>query len=311
MSRLSANLLLLLAGAIWGMGFVAQQTAMENLGPFGFIALRFLVASIVLLPFVWRECNRPKQPLPDLLPVHFVQFISIGLCLFTGMAAQQVGLLTITVTSSGFLTGLYVVFTPFLAVVLFKQWPHPVIWPATLIAMTGIFLLSGGNLSSLARGDFLTVFSAVCWALQVVLIGRFVGRTNRPLTLSLVQFMVTCLLASIAAVMFETMSVAGIKSAVFEILYTGIFATGIAFSLQVIGQRYTTAPQAAIFLSSESLFAALFGAIVLGERIGWVGLSGCALIFTAMLLVELVPELQKYKSKKAKTKQMNADSKQT
>jgi len=298
MSRLSANLLLLLAGAIWGMGFVAQQTAMENLGPFGFIALRFFVASIVLLPFVWRECKRPKQPLPDLLPVHFLQFAMIGLCLFTGMAAQQVGLLTITVTSSGFLTGLYVVFTPFLAVLLFRQWPHPVIWPATALAMFGIFLLSGGDLSALQRGDFLTVFSAACWALQVVLIGRYVSQTNRPLTLSLAQFMVTCALAAIAAVLFETMSIAAIKSAAFEILYTGIFATGVAFSLQVIGQRYTTAPQAAIFLSSESLFAALFGAVVLGERIGLVGLTGCALIFIAMLLVEVLPEFQRHKSVK-------------
>lgn len=293
MSRTSANALLLLAGAIWGMGFVAQQTAMENLGPFAFIALRFLVASMVVLPFVWRECKRPKQPLPDLLPIHFVQFIAIGLCLFAGMAAQQVGLLTITVTNSGFLTGLYVVFTPFLAVMLFRQWPHPIVWPATLIAMAGIFLLSGGDLSNLQPGDLLTVFSAACWAMQVVLIGRFIGRTNRPLTLSLVQFMVTCALAAIVSALVETTSLDAIKAAAFEILYTGIFATGIAFSLQVIGQRYTTAPQAAIFLSSESLFAALFGAIVLGERIGLIGLSGCALIFAAMLLVELVPELRK------------------
>lgn len=293
------------------MGFVAQQTAMENLGPFSFIALRFLVASIVLLPFVWRECKRPKQSLPDLLPVHFVQFISIGLCLFVGMAAQQVGLLTISVTSSGFLTGLYVVFTPFLAVLLFKQWPHPIVWPATVVAMVGVFLLSGGNLSSLQRGDFLTIFSAACWALQIVLVGRFVGRSNRPLTLSLVQFMVTGLLAALVAVLFESMTLADVSAAAFEILYTGIFATGIAFSLQVIGQRYTTAPQAAIFLSSESLFAALFGAIFLGERIGLIGLSGCALIFTAMLLVELVPELQKYKSAKAQSKLTDVESNQS
>ena len=293
MSRTSANALLLLAGAIWGMGFVAQQTAMEDLGPFAFIALRFLVASMVVLPFVWRECKRPKQPLPDLLPIHFVQFITIGLCLFAGMAAQQVGLLTITVTNSGFLTGLYVVFTPFLAVMLFRQWPHPIVWPATLVALAGIFLLSGGDLSNLQRGDLLTVFSAACWAMQVVLIGRFIGRTNRPLTLSLMQFMVTFALAAIVSALVETTSLDAIKAAAFEILYTGIFATGIAFSLQVIGQRYTTAPQAAIFLSSESLFAALFGAIVLGERIGLIGLSGCALIFAAMLLVELVPELRK------------------
>jgi len=291
MSRLSANLLLLLAGAIWGMGFVAQQTAMEDLGPFSFIAMRFLIASVVVLPFAINECKRPKQALPPLNSNHFLQFGLIGLCLFCGMAAQQVGLLTITVTNSGFLTGLYVVFTPFLAVLLFRQWPHPVVWPAALVAFSGIFFLSGGNLSQLQQGDFLTVLSAAFWALQVVLIGHFVGQSKRPLTLSLVQFMVTSLLASIVALAIESISLSAVRGAAVEILYTGVFATGIAFSLQVIGQCYTTAPQAAIFLSSESLFAALFGALFLGERVGWVGLFGCALIFIAMLLIELVPEL--------------------
>lgn len=300
MSRFSANLLLLLAGAIWGMGFVAQHTAMDSLGPFSFVAIRFFVASVVLLPFALRESKQRAKPLPALQPVHYLQFILIGLCLFGGIATQQVGLVTITVTNSGFLTGLYVVFTPFLAVILFRQWPHPIIWPATAIAMFGIFLLSGGNLSQLQRGDVLTVFSAVFWALQVVLIARFISNTNRPLLLSLVQFMVTCLLATIVALLVESSTIAGIKSAAFEILYTGIFSTGVAFSLQVVAQRYTTAPQAAIFLSSESLFAALFGATILGERIGWVGLLGCAFIFCAMLLVELVPELRR-KSASAQT----------
>lgn len=296
MSRFSANMLLMLAGAIWGVGFVAQKTAMDDLGPFSFIALRFFIASLVLLPFAWRECKRPKQALPQLLPIHYLQFLAIGLCLFAGIATQQVGLLTIAVTNSGFLTGLYVVITPLLAVLLFQQWPHPVVWPAALVAMAGIFLLSGGNFAQLQSGDLLTVLSAAFWALQLILIGRFVSQSNRPLTMALVQFMVTCLLATIVAVLFEPLSVVRIQSAAFEILYSGIFATGVAFSLQIIGQRYTTAPQAAIFLSSESLFAALFAAIVLNERIGWVGLVGCALIFCAMLLVELIPELLKSKS---------------
>jgi len=291
MSRFSANMLLLLAGAIWGVGFIAQKTAMDDLGPFSFIALRFLVASIVILPFAWRECNNPKGPLPKFLPVHYLHFLAIGLCLFAGIAAQQVGLLTIAVTNSGFLTGLYVVITPFLAVLLFKQWPHWVVWPAAFIATAGIFMLSGGDFSQLQSGDLLTVLSAAFWSLQLILIARFVGESNRPLTMSLAQFMVTGGLAAVVAVSVETVSVQDIKSAAFEILYSGIFATGIAFSLQVIGQRYTTAPQAAIFLSSESLFAALFAAIVLEERIGLIGLVGCALIFIAMLLVELVPGL--------------------
>lgn len=291
MTRWSANLLLLLAGATWGMGFVAQQTAMEDLGPYSFIALRFLIASLLLVPFAIRESKYPKETLPPMSSVYLLQFILIGVCLFFGMAMQQVGLLTITVTNSGFLTGLYVVITPFLTVILFRQWPHPVVWPAALLALAGIFLLSGGDLSSFEKGNFLTVLSAAFFALQMVLIAHFVRRSARPLALTLVQFLVTFVLATIVALIYESISMDAIRGAAKEIVFTGIFATGMAFSLQVIGQRYTTAPQAAIFLSSESLFAALFGAIFLSERIGWVGLSGCALIFTAMLVVELVPEL--------------------
>lgn len=293
MSRSFANLLLLLAGAIWGMGFVAQQTAMQNVGPFTFIASRFFVASLLLLPFALRECQRGARTLPPFKPVHLLQFLAIGLCLFLGMATQQIGLLTITVTNSGFLTGLYVVFTPFFAVLLFKQWPHFIVWPAALISFIGIFFLSGGDFSRLQRGDILTVGSAMFWAMQVVLIARFVGQSNRPLTLSFVQFALCSVLGTVIALFTETVSLQGLHGALFEIVYAGVFATGIAFSLQVIGQRYTTAPQAAIFLSSESLFAALFGALVLHERVGWVGFVGCGLIFTAMLMVELVPELQK------------------
>lgn len=297
MTRWSANLLLLMAGAVWGMGFVAQQTAMEDLGPFSFIALRFLIATVLLVPFAVRESKYPKETLPPMSSAYLLQFVLIGVCLFCGMAMQQVGLLTITVTNSGFLTGLYVVITPFLTVLLFRQWPHPVVWPAALIALAGIFFLSGGDLSSFEKGNLLTVASAAFFALQMVLIAHFVRRSNRPMALTLVQFLVTFALAAIVAMIFETISMDAIRGAAKEILFTGIFATGIAFSLQVIGQRYTTAPQAAIFLSSESLFAALFGAIFLHDRIGWVGLSGCALIFSAMLMVELVPELFGSRSK--------------
>lgn len=297
MSRLSANLLLLLAGAIWGMSFVEQKVGMEHVGPFAFIALRFLVASIILLPFAFQESyfsTREKAPFGV---KQLLQFCSIGLCLFLGMASQQVGLLTISVTNSGFLTGLYVVFTPLLSIALFKQWPHVVVWPAALLALCGIFLLSGGDFTQLTLGDGLTIFSAVCWAMQVVLIARFVVQSNRPLLLSFVQFALTSVLAFVLVLAFEQLSWDMIMGASRSILFTGIFATGIAFSFQVIAQRHTTAPQAAIFLSSEALFAALFGALRLDERVGLIGLLGCALIFTAMLVVEVVPELLKQRQR--------------
>ncbi len=291
MSRFQANCLLLLAGAVWGMGFVAQQTAMQSIGPFLFIALRFSIATLVVLPFAFRESVKSDKQLKPLNLRDTTMFVLVGIALFVGMAFQQVGLLSTTVTNSGFLTGLYVVFTPFLAVLLFREWPSYVVWPAALLALLGIGLLSGGNLAGVNKGDLLTLCSAVAWALQVVLIARFVVRTGKPLLLSAVQFGVTALLAFAGVfIMQEAIVWDHIRAASTELIYTGIFASGLAFTLQVIGQRYTTASQAAIFLSSEAPFAALFGAIFVGDRMGLIGVVGCVLILGAMLLVELGPQ---------------------
>ncbi len=289
MTRVQANLLLLLAGAMWGMGFVAQSTAMDAIGPFLFIGLRFAIACLSVLPFALWESRRSTASLTVLDKRNFVV---IGVLLFAGMAAQQVGLLTTTVTNSGFLTGLYVVMVPFLAVLLFRQWPHRIVWPAALSALAGIWLLSGAGKVSLQIGDWLTILCALFWALQVIMIGRSASHTGRPVTLSVTQFGVTALIALAIAVLIEPIDLAAIRIALPEILYAGVFSGGIAFTLQVIGQRYTTAPQAAIFLSTEAVFAALFGAIFLGERLPPLGLAGCGLIFAAILAVEIVPAIR-------------------
>lgn len=272
------------------MGFVAQSRAMDDIGPCTFVAARFAVASLVVAPFALRESRRATVALDGAV---LRPFALIGAVLFLGMAAQQVGLLSTTVTNSGFLTGLYVVLTPLLGIVLFKDRPHPIVWPAAALSLAGIALLSGGAVQRWVVGDALTVLSAVFWALQVLLIARFVTRSDRPLALALVQFVVTALLAAACALVFETVALATLRQALPSVLYAGVFASALAFTLQIIGQRWTTAPQAAIMLSSEAPFAALFGFVVLGERLGVLALFGCALILSAMLLVELVPALRR------------------
>ena len=286
MTRTKANLLLLLAGAVWGMGFVAQSTAMDAIGPMLFVSLRFVLAFLVVLPFAILESRRAKSRLSW---SDGRGFAWIGLFLFFGMAVQQVGLLTTTVTNAGFLTGLYVIFVPILMVVAMRQFPHPVIWPGALVAFAGIWLLSGGRLSALNSGDALIILCAVFWAAQVLLIGIYGTRSGRPLTLSAVQFAICAILGLLTALMTETITWSAIVAAAPEIIYAGVFSSGLAFTLQVIGQRYTSAAQAAVFLSSEALFAALFGAFFLGERLAGVGYLGCLLIFVAMLAVEIVP----------------------
>jgi drug/metabolite transporter (DMT)-like permease len=289
MPRHLANLLLLSAGAIWGAGFVAQSTAMDNLGPYLFIGLRFVVASVVLAPFAWLESRKAAQPVA---PAHLGGFALAGLALFSGMALQQVGLTITTVTNSGFLTGLYVVFVPFITLLVMRQRLHPVIWPAALMTFIGIWMLAGGSLADLNAGDILTIGCAVMWAIQVILVGRFVGPSGRPLTLSFVQFSLAGVLGIGLGLAVEGFDLAAVIATLPEILFTGVIATGLAFTLQVIGQRYTTAPQAAIFLSTESLFAALFGAVILSEQIPALGYAGGLLIFMAILLAELGPVLR-------------------
>lgn len=286
LSRTKANLFLLACAAIWGAGFIAQSDAMAHIGPFFFIGLRFAVATIVILPLALREARAAERPLNAF---EWKAFVGIGFTLFLGMASQQAGLLTTSVTNSGFLTGLYLIFVPILGVVLYREWPHWVVWPAAMAALFGIFLLSGGRLDALKEGDWYTILCAVFWALQILFITRYANQSGRPVTLAVVQFSVTAFIGLAIALMFETLDWSAVQLAAEEILFAGVFAGGIAFTLQSIGQRWTTAAQAAIFLSSEALFAAFFDTLWNGTTLHPVAAMGCALIFVAMLAVELVP----------------------
>nr|WP_316655179.1 DMT family transporter [uncultured Gellertiella sp.] len=298
MTRWQANLVLLISAAIWGGGFVAQSTAMRSIGPFWFIGLRFAVATLCVLPFALAEGKRVTTPLSGR---HVGSFLLIGLALFMGASTQQVGLTFTTVTNSSFLTGLYVVFVPVIAVVFLRKSPHWVIWPATSLALLGIFLLSGGKLDQLNGGDALTILCALFWAIQLTLVGMFVGESGRPLALSTVQFAVCAVGGLAIAAWHEPISLGAVLSARGEILYVGIFSSGLAFVLQVVAQRYTTAPQAAVFLSAEALFGAFFGALLLGEKLGPIGYWGCGVIFAAMLMVETVPDLTRWLARRSAT----------
>ncbi len=287
MTRVQANLLLLLAGCIWGMGFVAQSTAMAGIGPLLFIGVRSVVASLTVLPMAVAEARRAKKPVT---PAQRLKILGVGLSFFIGMALQQFGLVTTSVTNAGFLTGLYVVIVPVLGVALFRTWPHPVVWPCAAACLAGIFLLSGGQLSALKQGDWLVIAGALFWALQVILVGK-ARDAGRPMLISFTQVALSAAVGLAAAFALEDVRWSALALAWKEILFTGAFSCGIGFTLQTVAQRYTTSAQAAIFLSSEALFAALFGAIFLGERLPPIGFVGCGLLFAAMLAVEILPML--------------------
>ncbi|KPB02925.1 DMT family transporter [Ahrensia marina] len=299
MRRIYANLLLLLVGAVWGMGFVAQSTAMDAIEPVFFTGIRFLAAAIAVLPFAIWEQKRRARKAPENGPIltrkNLVNYIILGAILFSALGTQQIGLLTTSVTNSGFLTGVYVVMVPVLGLLVLRQVPHAIIWPASALTLTGIFLLSGGSLTGLTTGDYWTIICAVLWACHVLFLGRVLSQKDdakAPFTLATIQFFTCAVLGLVLAAFFENVSWASVVAAAPEILFAGVMSGGVAFTLQAVAQQYTTAPQAAIFMSSEALFAALFGAIILGERIGFSGYIGCLLIFTAMLAVEIIPMLR-------------------
>lgn len=294
MNRATANGLLLITGAIWGIGFVAQSTAMEAIGPVFFTGLRFLTAAAAVAPLALWEARRAHGAgRPALSPAQWRNFSLLGAILFASLAAQQIGLLTTTVTNSGFLTGTYVVLVPIIAVVLLREFPHPVVWPAAAMTLAGILLLAGGRLDQLTEGDLWTLACAVLWAFHVIALGRFVRGAPRPFTLAFTQFLVCGLIGVALAPVFEPVSLGMAAAAAPEIAFAGIVSGGIAFTIQAVAQRHTSAPQAAIFMSTEAPFAALFGALLLAERIPAVGLLGCVLIFVAILAVELVPMLRR------------------
>ena len=289
MTRSQANLLLLAVALVWGSAFVAQAHGMEALGPFAFTGLRFLLGVIVVLPLAWRDYRgiaRRAVP-PGWREVRGV--ILLGVLLALGAVFQQIGIIHTTVTNAGFLTGLYVPLVPLISWLLMRVRPHWSVWPCSIGCLAGMWLLSGAGSLSLGVGDTWVVASSLFWALHVIFVGRIAGRIAAPYLVACAQFFVCGVLCLIWAAFNETITLAGIQQAAVPIIYTGIFSIGFAYTGQVVGQRYTEAADAAIILSAETIFAAMFGFLLMGERLSTTGLAGCALIFTCIVAVQMLP----------------------
>lgn len=293
MPRLLAASLLVLVAMLWGFAFVAQKSAMDAMGPMTFSAVRYLLGALAVVPLVLWELRRTGKRIER---ADWPAVAVIAIAFFVGVTLQQIGLTMTTATNSGFLTSLYVLFVPLLALAVFFQKPHPIVWAGVPMALVGVFLLNGGGFDDFNLGDLLVVFSAVAWAVQIYLIGTVSKRTGLPITVTVICFAVTAVLSGVSSVGFETPRFEAIGDGWIEILYAGILSTAVAFTLQAVGQQYVPPANAAIIQSGEGLFAALGGAIVLGERLPMIGYAGAALIFFAIVMVELVPALQQKKA---------------
>jgi len=288
MSRPLAALLLLTCTTLWGFAFIAQKSGMETMGPLTFAGVRYLLGGLCVLPIaLWEKRRNPK-------PLSTRDWLMIGLLslvFFVGSWLQQTGLGSTTATNAGFLTGLYVFFVPVLGLLLFGTRPHPIIVVCVPLALIGIYFLNGGGLGSFNGGDGLVVVSAVFWAMHVLVLGLVARSTGLPIFVSAVSFLVGGAIALGAALVVETPTLSGISAGWMQLAYAGILSTAVAFTFQAIGQQYVPSANAAIILSAESLFAALGGALLLGERLPPIGYAGAALIFVAIVAVEALPPL--------------------
>jgi len=290
MTRLQANTLLLLAAMIWGSSFVVQQIGTGELGTLTFTGARFLVGALVVLPFAVRQHRRMVEDNDRRLDRRdLFGLLAVGMVLFTAAALQQHGIQRTTVTNSGFLTALYVPLVPVLGLLVLRRKVHFSIWPASLCCFVGTYILSGAQQVELAVGDLWVLSSTLFWACHVILVGILASRTRAPLVVAAAQFLVCGVLGLGLGGIFEGYTLHQLVGALWGILYIGIFSVGMAFTLQVIGQRFTPAADAAIILSSETVFAALGGMIFLGERLSLLQISGGMLILFSILAVELLP----------------------
>jgi drug/metabolite transporter (DMT)-like permease len=299
MSRPLAVLLLLVATAIWGLAFVAQKAAMAHMGPLTFSGTRFLLGGVALLPFALVELRRKAPAGPRFTPRLWLQIAILCVAFFAGSILQQYGLAQTSVTNSGFLTALYVLFVPLIAFLVLRARPHPIIYLGAPLALIGIFYLNGGHLAALNLGDLLVIVSAVFWGGHVFMLGLLSRETGLPVVLSAITFISVGVVCLALAFGFETPDFADIAAGWVQILYVGLMSTALAFTLQAIAQQHVPSANAAIVLSAESLFAALGGALILGERLPLVGYAGAALIFFAIILVEAIPALQQRRDTQA------------
>lgn len=297
LTRLQADLLLLVTAIIWGVAFVAQKDAMSHVGPLTFVAARFWLSFVLVLPFAVKEHRRAQKMAVS--PALRLDLMLICAAFAGGSVLQQAGIGGTSVANAGFLTGLYVIFVPLIGWIFYKQKISPWILPAALTSAAGTWFLSGGSFSGFGRGDFLVLLCAIVFALQITLVGRIMRAAPAgPLRLCVLQYAATFLTVGGAAFIFETPSMEGLHAALWPILYAGLISGGIAFTVQVIAQKYTPSSDAGIILSAEAVFAAIAGALLLNERLSAMGIAGCTLIALAIITVELGPRIPAYKARR-------------
>lgn len=291
---LRQSLLLLLTATIWGVAFVAQSVGMDYVGPFTFNAVRNLIGAVVLLPCIGilSRMDGSKQEHADTANLKknrktlLIGGISCGTLLCIASNLQQFGIMYTTTGKAGFITAMYIVLVPVFGIFLHKK-AGIRIWIAVAIAVAGMYLLCGlGGEAGLQAGDWLLIGCAVVFSFHILVIDYFSPKVN-GVKLSCIQFFTCAVLSGIGMLLFETPSLTAILAAWVPILYAGVLSCGVAYTLQIVGQKGMNPTVASLILSLESVVSLLAGWLILDQRLSGRELCGCALAFAAIILVQL------------------------
>ena len=278
--------MLLAASFFWGTTFVAQILGMEGLGPYTYAAARFALGVLFIgaLWFLYRD-KRAEQRRAGTFRSGFRAGIPVGLAMFVGVTLQQVALLYTTAGKTAFITTVYIVLVP-LAAVLLGQRVRAVQWGGAVLAFAGVYFLSAHGETTINKGDLLVLICSFFWMAQILLIDRY-ARAVDAIELCFMQ-MIICTIGSAAlAAIYESFAWSDIWGAAVPILYAGLFSCGVAYTCQILGQAYVEPTQAAILMSTEAIFAAVAGWIVLGETMSGVQLLGCALLLGGAFMAQV------------------------
>ncbi len=284
---LRSSLLLFLTASIWGVAFVAQSVGMDYMGPFTFNGIRFLMGSLVLMPLVWirRKRDKEKQIPRAGLKITLAGGICCGLALGSAALLQQFGIMYTTVGKAGFITTLYIIIVPVLGIFLKKKVPGKV-WIGAVLAAFGLYLLCMSERLVLGKGDTYVFMSALLFSVHILVIDYFSPKGD-GVELSCIQFLTAGTISTVLAFLFEAPTVEGLAAGILPLAYAGIMSSGVAYTLQIIGQKDMDPTVASLILSLESVVSVLSGWIILGQALSPRELTGCALVFGAVILVQL------------------------
>ncbi len=297
MKQFKSFALLLMTAMIWGFAFVAQRVGANYVGSFTFNGVRFALGAISLIPviLIFEKKDNDRKIHTQKMSTTFKTGIIAGIILFTASSLQQVGIvITGSAGKASFLTGLYTVLVPIFGMFLGKRTTCNV-WIGAFLAVVGMFLICVNEKWQIGMGDTVLIIGAIFWTLHILVIDRFVNEMY-AIRFASTQFAVCGILGIVCALIFETITIDGIMNALIPILYGGVLSAGVAYTCQIIGQKNADPTYASIILSTESMFGAIGGALILHEVMTTRGYTGCALIFAGVIISQLV-----FKKKAQKT----------